>query len=110
MLVLEIPPWEKRDPGGQALVQAERLREHLPGFTAHFASWVAKQLEQGDLKTDIANRFSSNMRGYREKLATEVGGQSNTGRVIQNWAVLVTVYQMLCRFLSEMGADYLLPV
>jgi hypothetical protein len=109
MLVLEIPPWEKRDRGGQALVQAERLREHLPGFTAHFASWIAKQLEQGDLKTDIANRFSSNMRGYREKLAAEVGGQSNTGRVIQNWAVLVTVYQMLSRFLSEMDADYLLP-
>ncbi|MDX1991996.1 MAG: DUF927 domain-containing protein [bacterium] len=109
MLVLEIPPWEKRDPGGQALVQAERLREHLPGFTAHFASWIAKQLEQGDLKTDIANRFNSNMRGYREKLANETGGQSNTGRVIQNWAVLVTVYQMLSRFLAEMDEDYLLP-
>lgn len=109
MLVLEIPPWEKRDPGGQLLVQAERLREHLPSFTAHFASWVAKQLEQGDLKTDLANRFSSNMRGYREKLTAEVGGQSNTGRVIQNWAVLVTVYQMLSRFLAEMDEDYLLP-
>jgi hypothetical protein len=109
MLVLEIPPWEKRDPGGQALVQAERLRDHLPGFTAHFASWIAKQLEQGDLKADIASRFSSNMRGYREKLAGEVGGQSNTGRVIQNWAVLVTVYQMLSCFLSEMDEDYLLP-
>ncbi len=109
MLVLEIPPWEKRDPDGQALVQAERLREHLPGFTAHFASWVVKQLEASDLKTDIASRFSSNMRGYREKLSAEVGGQSNTGRVIQNWAVLVTVYQMLSRFLSEMDEDYLIP-
>jgi len=109
MLVLEIPPWEKRDPGGQVLVQAERLREHLPGFTSHFASWIAKQLEQGDLKTDLANRFSSNMRGYREKLANETGGQSNTGRVIQNWAVLVTVYQMLSRFLAEMDEDYLPP-
>lgn len=109
MLVLEIPPWEKRDPGGQALTQVERLREYLPGFTAHFASWIAKQLEQGDLKTDLANRFSSNMRGYREKLANETGGQSNTGRVIQNWAVLVTVYQMLSRFLAEMDENYLLP-
>jgi hypothetical protein len=109
MLVLEIPPWEKRDPGGQALMQVERLREHLPGFTAHFASWIAKQLEQGDLKTELASRFSSNMRGYREKLANETGGQSNTGRVIQNWAVLVTVYQMLSRFISEMDEDYLLP-
>jgi hypothetical protein len=109
MLVLEVPPWEKRDPDGQALVQAERLREHLPGFTAHFASWIAKQLEQGDLKTDIANRFNSNMRGYREKLANETGGQSNTGRVIQNWAVLVTVYQMLSRFLYERDKEYLIP-
>jgi hypothetical protein len=109
MLVLEVPPWERRDPGGQALVQAERLREHLPGFTAHFASWIAKQLEQGDLKTDIANRFNSNMRGYREKLANETGGQSNTGRVIQNWAVLVTVYQMLSRFLYERDKEYLIP-
>src|SRR5690606_17930578 len=109
MLVLEIPPWEKRDPGGQALVQAERLRGHLPGFTAHFASWVAKQLEQGDLKADIANRFSSSVKGYREKLAAEVGGQSNTGRIIQNWAVLVTVYQMISRFITEMDEDYLLP-
>jgi hypothetical protein len=109
MLVLEIPPWEKRDPGGKALVQAERLREHLPGFTAYFASWIAKQLEQGDLKADIANRFSSNMRGYREKLTAEIGGQSNTERVIQNWAVLVTVYQIISRFLAEMVEDYLLP-
>jgi hypothetical protein len=109
MLVLEIPPWEKRDPGGQALIQAERLREHLPGFTAHFASWIAKQLEQGNLKADLANRFSSNVRGYREKLTNETGGQSNTGRVIQNWAVLVTVYQLLSKFLSEMDEDYLLP-
>ncbi len=109
MLVLEIPPWEKRDPSGQALVQAERLREHLPGFTAHFAAWVAKQLESGNLKADIASRFSVNMKGYRDKLTAEVGGQSNTGRVIQNWAVLVTVYQILAKFLSEMNEDYLLP-
>ncbi len=109
MLVLEVPPWEKRDPGGQVLVQAERLREHLPGFTAHFALWVAKQLEEGDLKTELARRFSSNISGYREKLANETGGQSNTGRVIQNWAVLVTVYQVLSRFFAEMDENYLLP-
>ncbi len=47
MLVLEVPPWEQRDPDGQALSQAEDLRDKLPGFTAHFASWVAKQLESG---------------------------------------------------------------
>ncbi len=109
MLVLEIPPWEKRDPGGEALIQAEGLREHLPGFTAHFASWIARKLEKGDLKTDIANRFSNNIKGYREKLSKEIGGQANTGRVIQNWAVLVTVYQLLAQFLSETDVDYVLP-
>ncbi|MBA3869352.1 MAG: DUF927 domain-containing protein [Anaerolineae bacterium] len=110
MLVLEIPPWEKRDPHGLALLQAESLRDHLPTFTAHFAAWIAQQLEKGDLKTDLANRFSYNMTGYREKLTREIGGQSNTGRVIQNWAVLVTVYQMLSRFLCDREPDYVLPL
>ncbi len=109
MLVLEVPPWEKRDPGGQALVQAEELRDSLPGFTAHFASWIAKQLEGDDLKSDIADRFSQNMKGYRAKLNAAIGNQSNTGRIIQNWAVLATVYQLLSKFVSEMDEDYLLP-
>ncbi len=109
MLVLEVPPWEKRDPDGQALVHAESLRDHLPGFTAHFASWVAKQLENGDLKDDIASRFSQNVKGYKARLAAEIGRQSNHDRVVKNWAVLVTVYQLLSNFLSEMDAEYLLP-
>ncbi len=109
MLVLEIPPWEKRDPDGQALVHAERLRDSLPGFTAHFASWIAKQLENGDLKEDIANRFSNNVKGYKARLAAEIGRQSNNDRVVKNWAVLVTVYQLLSKFLGEMDEDYLLP-
>ena len=109
MLVLEVPPWEKRDPDGQALIHAEGLRDNLPGFTAHFASWVAKQLENGDLKEDIANRFSSNVKGYKARLAAEIGRQSNNDRVVKNWAVLVTVYQLLSKFLHEMDEDYLLP-
>jgi hypothetical protein len=109
MLVLEVPPWEKRDPDGQALTQAEGLRDSLPGFTAHFASWVAKQLESGNLKEDIANRFSQNVKGYKAKLAAEIGRQSNNDRVVKNWAVLVTVYQLLSKFLQEMDEDYLLP-
>jgi hypothetical protein len=109
MLVLEVPPWEKRDPDGQALVHAEGLRDNLPCFTAHFASWVAKQLENGDLREDIANRFSSNVKGYKAKLAAEIGRQSNNDRVVKNWAVLVTVYQLLSKFLHEMDEDYLLP-
>ena len=109
MLVLEVPPWEKRDPDGQALVHAEGLRDSLTGFTAHFASWVAKQLESGDLREDIANRFSSNVKGYKARLAAEIGRQSNNDRVVKNWAVLVTVYQLLSKFLSEMDEDYRLP-
>jgi hypothetical protein len=109
MLVLEIPPWEKRDPTGQALALAEGLRDSLPGFTAHFASWVAKQLETGDLREEIATRFSNNKKGYTDQLAMKLGKQSNTDRVVKNWAVLVTVYQLLSKFLHEMDEDYLLP-
>jgi hypothetical protein len=82
VLVVEIPPWEKRDPDGQALVHAEALRDNLPGFTTHFASWVAKQLESGGLKEDIANRFSSNVKGHKARLAAEIGRQSNNDRVL----------------------------
>ena len=45
MLVLEVPPWEKRDPGAQMLNQADSLRQYLPGFTAKFATWIAQQVE-----------------------------------------------------------------
>jgi hypothetical protein len=109
MLVLEIPPWENRDPSGQALVQAEDLRDDLTGFTAHFASWISKQLEQNDLKADIVECFSQNVKGYRAKLNASIGSQSNTGRIIQNWAVLATVYQLLSKFMTELDKDYLLP-
>lgn len=29
MIVLEMPPWESRDPGGTALAQADQLRGDL---------------------------------------------------------------------------------
>lgn len=109
MLILEISPWEKRDPTGQALALAEGLRDSLPGFTAHFASWVAKQLETGNLKEEIATRFSTNKKAYTDKLTAKLGKQSNTDRVVKNWSVLVTVYQLLSKFLNEMEDDYLLP-
>ncbi len=109
MLVLEIPPWEKRDPSGVALIHAETLRDNLPGFTAHFASWIAKQLDAGTLQADIAACFSDNVKNYKTKLAVEMGRQSNNDRVVKNWAVLVTVYQMISRFLSEMDDSYSLP-
>ena len=109
MLVLEIPPWEQRDPQGKYLLEADKHRHHLQGFTAHFASWIARQLESGALQQDIANRFATSVNGYRKKLSHLKGKQSNTGRLIQNWAVLVTVYQLLSRFLMEKDADDVLP-
>ena len=100
MLVLEIPPWEKRDPSGEALIHAEKLREHLSGFTAHFASWVAGQFEHG-LKDRLALMFAENVKTYQAKLSAEIGRQSNNDRMVKNWAVLLTVYQLLGEFVGE---------
>jgi hypothetical protein len=83
MLVLEIPPWERRDPSGAALTHAEGLRDNLPGFTAHFASWVAKQLDAGTLQVDIAARFSDNAAG-----CGAAGSESRSADEVQrdrNW-------------------------
>ncbi len=109
MLVLDVPPWEHRDPGGQKLAQADVLRQHLSGFTVEFAAWIARQIEDHDLVADIARRFASNVEGYRQKLAALGGPQANTGRIVQNWAVLVTVYQLLRQFLEAKEAEDVLP-
>jgi hypothetical protein len=109
MMALEIPPWKQRDPRGKALAEAEALRQKLPGFTAHFASWVARQLEGGDFKTKIASRFSQNVKGYNAKVTREMGKSNAHDRAVKNWAVLVTVFQMLSKFLEEMDEEYLLP-
>jgi len=67
------------------------------------------QADEGTLVRELENRFESNVKGYRDNFTSKLGRQTNTGRMVQNWAVLVTVYQMLSRFLSEMDANYLLP-
>jgi hypothetical protein len=110
MLVLEIPLWEKRDPGGAALAKLETVRDQLPGFTARFIQWVAAQMDAGTLIKELANRFESNVQGYRDSLTSKLGRQTNTGRMVQNWAVLVTVYQILRRFMAELHCDDVLPV
>ncbi len=46
MLVLDVPPWEQRDPGGQMLAQADALRQYLPGFTVALVAWIAHQVEE----------------------------------------------------------------
>lgn len=109
MLVLEIAPWEHRDPGGQALVEADSLRHYLPGFAAHFASWIAGQLQETDLQADISNRFASNVKGYEAKLKSMKIRVANTGRVVKNWAVLSSVYQLFSRFMREKEADDAMP-
>src|SRR5690606_8304900 len=87
MLVLSIPPWEKRDPGGAALTQVEVLREALPGFTARFIQWIAKLADDGTLIRELTSRFESNTKGYQDKLRGKLGRQAHTGRMVQNWAV-----------------------
>jgi hypothetical protein len=109
MLVLEVPPWEKRDPGGTALAKLETLRDYLPGFTARFIQWVALQADAAALAKELAARFDANVKGYRDKLSSALGRQVNTGRLVQNWAVLVTTYQVLHKFMTELDADDVLP-
>lgn len=109
MLVLEIPPWEQRDPGGAALAKLEAVRDYLPGFTAKFIQWVAARADAGTLTKELASRFESNVKGYRDNLTSKLGRQANTGRMVQNWAVLVTTYQMLRQFMEELDCDEMLP-
>lgn len=110
MLVIDVPPWEHRDPEGQLLIKADTLRSNLSSFTAHFASWIAKQLEAGTLQDDIIQRYQQNIEGYRAKLRSKIkGSRASTGRLIGNWAMLVTVYQLLSRFMDEVDGEYLLP-
>jgi Primase C terminal 1 (PriCT-1) len=109
MLVLEVPPWEQRDPQGQALRQAEQLRHLLPGFTARFAAWVARQVEQGDFERKLAEGFAASAEGYRKKLTASSGRQSNIGRLVQNWSVLVTTFRTVYEFLMAEDKEDLLP-
>jgi hypothetical protein len=109
MLVLEVPPWEKRDPGGAALTKLEAVRDQLPGFTAKFIRWIAARADEGTLMKELASRFESNVKGYRDSLVSKLGRQANTGRMVQNWAVLVTTYQMLRQFMAELDCDEMLP-
>jgi len=46
---------------------------------------------------------------YNVKIAAQMGKQNAHDRVVKNWAALVTVYQVLERFIAEQGSDYVLP-
>jgi len=92
------------------LTLAEAYRSALPGFTAHFARWIAAQIEAGTLQSHLAREYEVSVKGYRDKLTAQLGRQANTGRVIGNWATLVTVYRLMRQFLEEQDADDMLPV
>jgi hypothetical protein len=92
------------------LRQADMLRHHLPAFIAAFAAWIAGKADAGTLTAHITERYESNSAGYRDKLHAALGRQANTGRMVNNWAVLVTVYQLLHEFLIERDADDGLPL
>ena len=109
MIVLELPPWEQRDPGGDALNAADQLRRHLPGFTAYLAAWIAKQADTGELQEELVRRLSLCDSGYRTQINAAGMRANSTGRVIGNWAVLTTIYHMLDRFLDEHGCADILP-
>jgi hypothetical protein len=110
MLVLEISPWEQRDPGGQKLVLAEDLRAGLVGFTAQFVNWLARQVEGGSLTEMLASSFDRNAKQYRTHLRATLGQQAHMGRMVQNWAALHTVYQVVTAYLETLDSDNLLPL
>lgn len=89
--------------------QADQLRHLLPGFTAKFAAWVAHQVEQGGFEKRLEREFASSVGSYQAKVKAIPGQKANTGRVVQNWAVLVTTYRLIREFLQTENADELLP-
>jgi hypothetical protein len=111
MLVMDVPSWEKRDPRRQALSNFDPYRQHLSGITTHFAAWIAQQAntQASALLKELSNGYASSVRGYQEKLSATIGNQSSTGRIIMNWAVLVTTYRLLRRFLEGKGCEGVLP-
>jgi hypothetical protein len=109
MLVLEISPWERRDPGGKLLAKAAAHRDDLASFTTHFATWAAVRADAGMLSKQIASSFDANVRYYRNKLHNAGGNQASTGRMVQNWAVLLSVYQLVSEFLGQYDEELALP-
>jgi hypothetical protein len=110
MLVLDIPPWKGRDPGGLALRQAEALRQHLPGFTVAFIQWIARQADGKHFARHLADKLVANTDDYETYLNATLGSLAHTGRMERNWGLLLTVYQLLGDFVAERGAPEVLPI
>jgi hypothetical protein len=109
MIVLKVAPWGERDPDGQALVRADQLREFLSGFTVQFTQWIAGQAESTNLTATLSQGFASSTQGYQNKLGSKGVQPTTVGRLVQNWAVLVTTYRLLRAFLMGRDADDILP-
>jgi hypothetical protein len=85
------------------------LRRDLPAFTTALIQWIATHADAGMLAADLTQRFAVNAQGYAAKVHARLGRQASTGRMVSNWAVLVSVYQLLNAFLAERAADDALP-
>lgn len=109
MIVMKVAPWGERDPDGRGLVRSDQLREFLSGFTVQFAQWIAEQAESNNLTATLSQGFASSTQGYQDKLASKGVEPTTVGRLVQNWAVLVTTYRLLRAFLIERDADDVLP-
>lgn len=109
MIVLKVTPWGERDPKGQALIRANQLREYLSGFTVQLAQWIAGRAEASNLTHTLAQGFASSTQGYQDKLAGSGIQPTTVGRLVQNWAVLVTTYRLIRMFMLERDADGALP-
>ncbi|MCA9911970.1 MAG: DUF927 domain-containing protein, partial [Anaerolineae bacterium] len=109
MVVLKVAPWGERDPDGKALVRADQLRAHLSGFTVAFAQWIAEQAENSNLTATLSQGFAQSTRGFQDILASQGIQPTTVGRLVQNWAVLVTTYRLLRDFLIAKDSDDVLP-
>lgn len=106
MLILEIPPWEARDKGGYLFAEANQVRGDLPIFTRHLIQWIASH--EGALKRELLTLYNETTKHYRVKLES-LSKQANTGRMIQNWAVLGVSYYVAKKFLAEHQRKEVLP-
>lgn len=66
-------------------------------------------MERGTLQSHLAHEYELSVKSYRDQLTAQLGKQANAGRVIGNWATLITVYRLLRQFLKEQDADDGLP-
>ena len=91
MLVLEVPPWEKRDPGGEEAGASGSAARASARFHRRIRSVDRRTSRCGNAHaTTLPNATRATRQGYRDQLQAKLGRQANTGRMVNNWAVLVS--------------------